>query len=114
MMRMEEMSVLLGIEFFAIIDYIDCIAIIRCMTVGAITIRKIDDALKQAMREEAAANGRSIEAEVRALLERTYGARGGDGRRPGEGRMEYLLRIAPDMTGFELPERQSIREPRFP
>ena len=40
------------------------------MTVGAITIRKIDDALKQAMREEAAANGRSIEAEVRALLDK--------------------------------------------
>jgi antitoxin FitA len=83
---------------------------------GAITVRKIDDALKQAMREEAAAKGRSVEAEVRDLLERTYGKSGpgGNGRRPGEGRMEFLLRIAPDMTGFDLPERQPLREPRFP
>ncbi len=81
---------------------------------GAITIRKIDDALKQAMREEAAAKGRSVEAEVRDLLERTYSRKHGDGRRPGENRIEYLIRIAPDMTGFDLPERQPIREPRFP
>lgn len=81
---------------------------------GAITVRKINDALKQAMRERAAANGRSVEAEVRALLEQTYGPKHGEGRRPGESRIAYLLRIAPDMTGFELPEREPIGEPRFP
>ncbi len=80
---------------------------------GAITIRKIDDALKQAMREEAAAKGRSVEAEVRDLLERTYGARARNGRRPGENRIEYLMRIAPDMTGFDLPERSRLRDSEF-
>lgn len=40
---------------------------------GAVTIRKINDELKQAMREAAAANGRSVEAELRDLLKKTYG-----------------------------------------
>lgn len=83
---------------------------------GAVTIRKIDDAIKQALREEAAAHGHSVEAELRDLLERTYGinARRPKGRKPGESPMDYLLRIAPDCEPFELPERPSIPEPRFP
>jgi plasmid stability protein len=40
--------------------------------VGSVTIRNIDDALKQNARLAAAANGRSLEAELRALIERTY------------------------------------------
>lgn len=39
---------------------------------GSITIRNIDDAIKQGARLEAVKNGRSMEAEIRALLERTY------------------------------------------
>jgi antitoxin FitA len=39
---------------------------------GAITIRNIDDRIKQSARIAAAANGRSLEAELRALIERTY------------------------------------------
>jgi plasmid stability protein len=40
--------------------------------VGSVTIRNLDDAVKQKARLAAAANGRSLEAELRALLERTY------------------------------------------
>ncbi|MEO8724249.1 MAG: hypothetical protein ABI395_12185 [Sphingobium sp.] len=82
---------------------------------GAVTIRKIDEALKQALREKAAAKGLSVEAELRDLLRRTYGpnARGPSDRKPGEGRIEYLLRIAPDVEPFDLPERSRLRDPEF-
>lgn len=39
---------------------------------GSVTIRGLDDAVKHNARLAAAANGRSLEAELRALLERTY------------------------------------------
>ena len=45
---------------------------------GSVTIRNINDALKQNARLAAAANGRSLEAELRALLERTYARPGGE------------------------------------
>lgn len=40
---------------------------------GSVTIRNIDDAIKQSARLAAAKNGRSLEAELRALLVSTYG-----------------------------------------
>jgi antitoxin FitA len=39
---------------------------------GSVTIRNIADEIKNAARLEAARNGRSMEAELRVLLERTY------------------------------------------
>ena len=45
---------------------------------GSVTIRNIDDALKHNARLAAAANGRSLEAELRALLERTYARTDGE------------------------------------
>jgi antitoxin FitA len=39
---------------------------------GSVTIRNIDDAIKHSARMTAAKNGRSLEAELRALLEQTY------------------------------------------
>ncbi|MEH3037722.1 MAG: hypothetical protein PGN23_14730 [Sphingomonas adhaesiva] len=39
---------------------------------GSVTIRNLDDAVKRSARLEAARNGRSLEAELRALLERSY------------------------------------------
>ena len=39
---------------------------------GSVTIRNIDDAIKHSARLRAAANGRSLEAELRALLVATY------------------------------------------
>ena len=39
---------------------------------GSITIRNIDDEIKRGARLVAAGNGRSLEAELRELLKRTY------------------------------------------
>ena len=39
---------------------------------GSVTIRNIDDAIKCNARLRAAANGRSLEAELRALLVKTF------------------------------------------
>lgn len=39
---------------------------------GSLTIRNVDDTVKQGVRLAAAKNGRSMEAEIRALLEQTY------------------------------------------
>lgn len=39
---------------------------------GSLTIRNLDDAIKHNARLAAAANGRSLEAEIRALLAQTY------------------------------------------
>ena len=39
---------------------------------ASITIRNIDDDIKHGARLAAAANNRSVEAELRALLKRTY------------------------------------------
>ena len=39
---------------------------------GSVTIRNLDDAIKRNARLRAAANGRSLEAELRLLLEQTY------------------------------------------
>jgi plasmid stability protein len=36
--------------------------------VGAITVRNLDDAVQQRLKERAAAHGRSMEAEARAIL----------------------------------------------
>jgi antitoxin FitA len=58
---------------------------------AALTIRNIDDAVKANARLAAARNGRSLEAEVRALLERTY--------RPPEDDRAARIRA---MTGSEF------------
>ncbi|MCR2833942.1 FitA-like ribbon-helix-helix domain-containing protein [Parerythrobacter lacustris] len=39
---------------------------------GSVTIRNLNDAVKRNARLAAARNGRSLEAELRALLERSY------------------------------------------
>jgi antitoxin FitA len=98
---MEEMSVLLGIELFAIIDYIDCIAIIRTENMGSLTIRNIPDEAKHLFRRRAAANGRSMEEEARQMIlaavaqaqpkRKSIGQMIFDGSRPG-----FDLPEAPD------------------
>jgi plasmid stability protein len=44
--------------------------------VATLTIRGLPDALRDRLRLEAARNGRSMEAEVRAMLEERYGGLG--------------------------------------
>jgi plasmid stability protein len=62
-----------GYCHFAETAYIDSIAINGVVRMGNLTIRNIDDAAHRNARLEAARNGRSLEAELRALVERTYG-----------------------------------------
>jgi plasmid stability protein len=76
---------------------------------GNLTIRNIDDAAHQFARLEAAKNGRSLEAELRALIERTY-APPGDERaariRAMTGRefVNHLIKTA-NGADLKIPER---------
>lgn len=76
---------------------------------GSVTIRNINDAVKESARLAAARNGRSLEAELRALLERTY-AKTLDERTArlramsGAEFVDHLIRTANGAT-LELPER---------
>lgn len=78
---------------------------------GSVTIRNIDDEVKRGARIVAAANGRSLEAELRDLLQRTYGKAGDDhaarirAMSPREF-IDYMIRTA---DGAELvsPERKA-------
>ena len=78
---------------------------------GSVTIRNIDDATKQKARLAAAKNGRSLEAELRLLLERTYAS--ADGERAARLRamsgtefVDHLIRIA-NGAELEIPEREA-------
>ena len=76
---------------------------------GSVTIRNLDDAVKHNARLAAAANGRSLEAELRALLERTY-AEVADSHAAriramsGPQFVAHLVKVANGAT-LELPER---------
>ncbi|WP_136707864.1 plasmid stabilization protein [Agromyces sp. H66] len=62
---------------------------------GTITVRNLDDAVQQRLRERAAAHGRSMEAEVREILTSAVG------------RVDFVrdwLEIAVEYRGLELPE----------
>lgn len=76
---------------------------------GSMTIRNVDDAIKQGARLAGVRNGRSMEAEVLALLERTY-------RPPQDERTLRILAMSPaefiahlvataNGAELELPER---------
>lgn len=76
---------------------------------GSVTIRNLDDAIKRNARLAAAQNGRSLEAELRALLERTYA----ESMTAREARIlamtggefvDHLIAVAGGV-GIELPER---------
>ena len=78
---------------------------------GSVTIRNIDEEIKKGARLVAAANGRSLEAELRDLLRRTY-AHAGDDRAArlramsGKELVAHLIKVA---NGAELiiPEREA-------
>ncbi|MEP7222102.1 MAG: hypothetical protein ABI673_05480 [Novosphingobium sp.] len=76
---------------------------------GSLTIRNIDDIVKQNARQTAAANGRSLEAELRTLIERTY-ARPDDERAARIRAMsgaEFIKHLVATSGGadIELPQR---------
>lgn len=77
---------------------------------GSITIRNVDDQIKKGARLVAAANGRSLEAELRDLLRRTYAA-AADERTArlramsGKEAVAHLIAVA-NGVGLEIPDRE--------
>lgn len=75
---------------------------------GSVTIRNLDDRVKRNARLAAARNGRSLEAELRALLERAYddspGERAARIKAMSSAEfVDHLIRTANGAT-LELPE----------
>ena len=77
----------------------------------SITIRNIDDDLKQRLKERAAPHGRSMEAEVRDILEGALGAR--PSAAAPDNLYDAIRAIVEPLGGIELEPfpRQSVREP---
>lgn len=75
---------------------------------ASITIRNLDDALKQRLRVRAAEHGRSMEEEAREILREVVG----DGPPPRDLAAAIRKRVAP-LGGLDLdtPEREPMREP---
>lgn len=78
---------------------------------GSITIRNVEDEVKRGARLVAAGNGRSLEAEVRALLKRTYAPTTQDRGEwlrslSGKEAVAHLIRVAGGV-GLDLPEREA-------
>ncbi len=78
---------------------------------GSVTIRNIADDIKNAARLAAAKNGRSMEAELRSLLERTYAPQKPDRAariRAMSGRelVDHLIKVA-NGAELELPTRDA-------
>ncbi|GAB96558.1 plasmid stability protein [Kineosphaera limosa] len=72
---------------------------------GTLTIRQVNELTHTRLRERAAANGRSVEAEVRAILDHAVGP-------PGE---NILLGLHDAFAGngveLEIPERMDHARP---
>ena len=78
---------------------------------ASITIRDIDDDLKQRLKQRAAVHGRSMEAEARGILEDALGTKP---PAPAPGNLADAIRaIVEPLGGIELEPfpRQSVREP---
>lgn len=67
---------------------------------SAITVRKLPDDVKQRLRMRAAANGRSMEAEARAILTEALATE----RRIDFAWVEGLIALGEKYGGIEIPE----------
>lgn len=76
---------------------------------ASITIRNLDDVLKQRLRERAARDGVSMEEEVRRILSETLAQT----PRPRRNLYAAVRACLPDTGGVELerPPRQPLRQP---
>ena len=76
---------------------------------GSITIRRLDDDLKERLRRRAARHGRSMEDEVRELLRTTLAMEAAE---PDNLAERIRARFAPlGGVDLKLPEREPVREP---
>jgi antitoxin FitA len=78
---------------------------------ASITIRNIDDELKQRLKERAAVRGRSMEAEAREILEHALGAK--PPAAVPNNLYDAVRAIVEPLGGIELEPfpRQPVREP---
>lgn len=75
---------------------------------ASITIRNLDDDIKQRLRVRAAVHGRSMEEEARDILRRVMTAEAP----PRNLAAAIRARVAPtDRADLELPVREAMREP---
>ena len=78
---------------------------------ASITIRNLDDALKQRLRVRAAEHGRSMEEEAREILREAVG----NSRPPQNLAAAIRKRVAPaGGIDLDIPPRQPMREPPDP
>jgi len=77
--------------------------------VAALSIRNLDDEVREQLRRRAAAHGRSMEAEVRTILTEAV-------REPsrGEGLLGAVLDRFSAIDGVELDEPRRAAPPRSP
>lgn len=76
---------------------------------GSITIRRLDDEIKERLRRRAASHGRSMEDEVREILRISLAKEDGE---PGNLAERIRSRFEPlGGVELELPEREPAREP---
>lgn len=80
---------------------------------GTLTIRNLDDTVKQKLRERAAVRGVSMEEEARSVLARSVLSEAADYEPRGESLYAAIRRLVAPYGGFdiELPERGPTRDP---
>ena len=75
---------------------------------ASITIRNLDDDIKQRLRVRAAKHGRSMEEEARDILRRVMS----DATSPRDLAAAIRARVAPPArTDLDLPAREPMRDP---
>jgi plasmid stability protein len=75
---------------------------------ASITIRNLEDEIKQRLRVRAAQHGRSMEEEAREILRRVMG----EAAPPRDLAAAIRARLAPaDRVDIALPAREPMREP---
>lgn len=83
---------------------------------ASITIRNLDDNVKKRLRKQAAENGRSLEAEARAILSQVSSATRTTKAKTGLDLVRPLLEFSKKYGGVELeiPPRTTMRDiPNF-
>lgn len=82
---------------------------------ASMTIRNLDESVKKSLRKQAAENGRSVEAEARAILGAGVRAKPGPKHETGADLFDSIHRRFAPFGGLDLPEpvRRGRRVPTF-
>jgi len=91
------------------IDYNDCIAIKWSARMSSITVRNLDESVKNGLRIRAARHGWSMEQEVRQILQQVVAPE-------QAGQVSFAQRIQNRFAGLQaeslpIPARQGVRTP---